>query len=352
MIIRNPVAQEILLSTQPDDIHTSMLRASQSIPPRGTVWGLELLRNGASGDPIVHLRLISDADCAPALKAAFESYGAASVVGLDSAHQIGSNNSPTDSQDFDGLSFPRSLDLSSTVFFVMVPQNGHVVAWNLRVEPTFLRSAITHLAMCKFGLVQVLWTRYSTSQLLRRLSSRIVSEVNEIPKKIKKQVRVYDENSERVRYGWQDFDNPEYYSDFRTYGPRIARQLSAKSPFADLVVLVRGMVCPQLDFPSGITDTDPAALASYSLRHARSAEASSPVGERLVCAYSHNPWHLLDLKRRRIPSPGDVLGDWEAEYLRPDRSSPILQPITPQELAPFLHLPAASSLPVRKVGER
>jgi hypothetical protein len=327
-----------------------MLRASQSIPPKGTVWGLELLGNGASGDPTVHLRLISDADGAPALKRAFESYGAASIVGLDSARQIGSNNSPTGLQDVDGLGFPRSLDLSSTVFFVMVPKNGHVVAWNLGVEPTFLRSAITTLAMCKFGLVQILWTRYSSSRLLRRLSSRIVSEVNGIPKTIKKQVRVYDENSGRVRYERQDFDNPEYLSDFRTFGPRIARQLSAKSPFADLVVLVRGVMCPPLDFASGITDTDPAALASYSLT--RTAEASSPVGERLVCAYSHNPGQLVDLKQRRIPSPKVVLCDWEAEYLRPDRSSPILQPITPQELAPFLHLPASSSLPVRKVGER
>jgi hypothetical protein len=260
---------------------------------------------------------------------------------------MGGNSSPADIQDLDGLGFPRSLDLSSTAFFVMVPQNGHVVAWNLHVEPTFLRSAITTLATCNFGLVQVLWTRYSTSQLLRRLSSRIVSEVNWIPKKIKNQVRVYDD-SDRARYEWEYFDNPEYHSDFRTFGLRIARQLSAKSPFADLVVLVRGVMCPQLDFQSGITDADPAALASYS----SAAEASGPVGERLVCAYSHNPWQLVDLKQRRIPSPGEVLGDWEAEYLRPGRSSPILQPITPQELAPFLHLPAASSLPVRKVGER
>ena len=323
-----------------------MLRASQSIPPKGTVWGLELLRNDSPGDPIVHLRLISDADGAPALKRAFESHGAASLVGLDSARQIGSNNPPTGLPDADGLGFPRSLDPPSTAFFVMVPQNGHVVAWNLRVEPTFLKSAITALAMCRFGLVQVLWTRYSASQLLRRLSSRIVFEVNAMPKTIRKQVKVYDGNSGRDRYEWESFDNPEYYSDFRTYGQRIAQQLSAKSPFADLVVLVRGVMCPQLDFASGISDADPAALGSYS-----STQASGPVGERLVCAYSHNPWQLVDLKQRKIPSPGRVLGDWEAEYLRPYRSSPIMQPITPQELAPFLHLPAASSLPVRKVGE-
>jgi hypothetical protein len=346
MIIRDPVAQEILLPAQPDSIHTSMLRASQSVPPKGTVWGLELLRNDSSGDPIVHLRLVSDAESAPALKRAFESQGAASVIGLDSARQIGGDTPPADIQDADGLGFPRSLDLSSTAFFVMVPQNGHVVTWNLQVEPTFVRSAITTLAMCNFGLVQVLWTRYSTSQLLRRLSSRIASEVNWIPKKIKKQVRVYDGNSDRARYEWEYFDNPEYHSDFRTFGLRISRQLSAKSPFADLVVLVRGVMCPQLDFPSGITDADPAALGSYS----STAEASGLVGERLVCAYSHNPRQLVDLKQRRIPSPEEVLGDWEAEYLRPDRFSPILQPITPQELAPFLHLPAASSLPVRKVG--
>jgi len=325
-----------------------MLRASQSVPPKGSVWGLELLRNDSSGDPIVHLRLISDADGAPALKRAFESHGAASVVAQDSTRQMGGNSSPADIQDLDGPGFPRCLDLSSTAFFVMVPQNGHVVAWNLHVEPSFLKSAITTLAMCNFGLVQILWTRYSTSRLLRRLSSRIVSEVNWIPKQTKKQVEIYDSNSEWLRHEWQYFDNPEYHSDFRTFGLRIAQQLSAKSPFADLVVLVRGVMCPQLDFQSGIADADPAALGSYS----PAAEASGPVGERLVCAYTHNPRQLIDLKQRRIPSPGEVLGDWEAEYLRPGRSSPILQPITPHELAPFLHLPAASSLPVRKVGER
>jgi hypothetical protein len=347
MIIRNPVAQEILLPTQPDNIQTGMHRASQLIPPKGAVWGLELLRDGTSGDPTVHLRLISDADDAPALKRAFESHGAASVVGLDSPRQIGGNATAATLQDADGLTFPRSLDLSSTAFFVMVPQNGHLVAWNLRIEPTFLRSAITTLAMCNFGLVQVLWTRYSASPLLRRLSSRIVSEVNAIPKRIRKEVRVHDGNPDRARYEWEYFDNHEYHSDFRTYGLGIARQLAAKAPFTDLVVLVRGMVCPQLDFQSGISDADPAALGSYS-----STQASGPVGERLVCAYSHDPRHLLDLKQRRIPSPDIVLGDWEAEYLRPDRFSPILQPITPQELAPFLHLPSASTLPVRKVVER
>lgn len=312
---------------------------------------MELHKNSVDAERVVHLLLVSDADTAPDFKRAIESYGAASVVGLGSPHRVGSNDSPTDSLvAADPLRCLSSLDYASTVFFVMMPMNGHVVNWDLGAERTFLPTAIATLAKCKFGFLQVLWARHDSSQLLRRLSSRIAAETSSIQKTTREQVKVYDRNLGRETYEWQDVYNPEYHSDFRTYGPRIAAQLATKAPFASLVWVIRGAMSPQMDLMSGIADADPTTLESHSPINTASLAALGPIGERLVCAYSHNPSQLVDLVRRRIPSPTKALGDWIAEYGRPDRSSPVVQPIIPQELSLIVHFPDVSSLPVRKVG--
>ena len=123
--------------------------------------------------------------------------------------------------------------------------------------------------------------------------------------------------------------------------------MSAKASLASVVVVVRGVMSPMVDLQNDLSDVDPATLTPFLTTSVESGGASGPVGERLAAQYSYDPRHLLDLCERRIPSPDRVIGEWAGEYLRPDRSSPPMLLMTPQELSLIVHSPDVNGLPVK-----